>query len=196
MRSKTTVQDIQDLKVLIVDDNQQILDLLKAVLESFGILYVYSANGGHDAFKTFRTKKIDLVITDLVMPEGDGIEFVRNIRNHQKSPNQYLPIIMLSGNCDKSKVLQARDAGITEVLRKPFNARELYKRIENMVENPKKFIRSENFFGPDRRREKTKEPYSGPYRRKSDPKNLKEDMGEIAYIDRSQNVKGVIIDLV
>lgn len=198
MQISTTAQNLKDLKILIVDDNQQMLELLKSVLESFGILNIYSANGAHEAFRTFSTKSIDLVITDLVMPEGDGIELVRNIRNHQKSPNQYVPVIMVTGNCEKTRVLQARDAGISEVLLKPFNTRDLYKRIERMIENPKKFVRSENFFGPDRRRKKEKELYNGPYRRKTDPKQTQTNqiVTELAYIDIGEDSTKTLIDLV
>ncbi len=192
-------QEIKNLKVLIVDDNQQMLELLKTVLESFGILNIFSASGGHEGFRSFSSKSIDVVITDLVMPKGDGIELIRNIRNNQKSPNQYVPVILITGNPEKAKVINARDAGITDIILKPFNARDLYKRIERMVENPKKFVRSENFFGPDRRHKKHIEPYKGPYRRKTDPKKLRdqsEDDASILHTKPENKVSQAMIDLI
>ncbi len=190
---------IQTLKILVVDDNQQMIELLKTVLESFGIMSVFSATSGHEGFRMMCSKKPDLVITDLIMPDGDGIELIQNIRNHQKSPNQYVPVIMITGYAEKAKVINARDAGITEILLKPFNARDLFKRIERMVESPKKFVRSENFFGPDRRRKKQTEQYQGPYRRKSDPKHLRKESGNadnMLYTLPEQRITKTHIDLI
>jgi DNA-binding NtrC family response regulator len=63
--------------------------------------------------------------------------------------NPYVPIIMLTGHSEKKRVIPARDAGVTEFLAKPISAKALYQRILNIVANPRPFIKSKSYFGPD-----------------------------------------------
>ena len=75
------------------------------------------------------------------------------------------PIIMVTGHTEKARVTAARDAGITEFLAKPISAKGLYQRILNVVANPRPFIKTKTYFGPDRRRN-VNANYVGPERRK------------------------------
>ena len=59
---------------------------------------------------------------------------------------------MLTGHSEKKRVTAARDAGVTEFLAKPISAKALYQRIVNVVANPRPFIKTKTYFGPDRRR--------------------------------------------
>lgn len=154
----------KNISVLIVEDNVPMLDLIKALLETFGIQNVDSAKDGEEGFKKFCYSNHDLVIADWMMKPMDGISLTRLIRNDPRSPNQFVPLILVTGFSEKRRVLQARDAGVTEFLVKPFNARDLYRRIAQIIERPRQFIRSEDFFGPDRRR-KREVAYGGPERR-------------------------------
>ena len=72
---------------------------------------------------------------------------------------------MLTGHSERARVMAARDAGVTEFLTKPISAKGLYQRIVNVVFNPRPFIRTETYFGPDRRRN-VNPNYNGPERRK------------------------------
>ncbi|MGH1455331.1 MAG: response regulator [Alphaproteobacteria bacterium] len=157
----------ENLKILLVEDNKPMLDLLKTVLLSFGVGKVITSLDGYEAFDKFRAHNPDLVITDWMMNPCDGIELSRIIRNDPKSPNQYVPIILMTGFSEKKRVINARDNGITEFIVKPFNTRDLYKRLYQLIEHPRQYIRCEGFFGPDRRR-KAPDEYKGPLRRKSD----------------------------
>jgi two-component system chemotaxis response regulator CheY len=107
----------------------------------------------------------DIVITDWVMPIFDGLELVQMIRQPGANANPYVPIIMLTGHSEKHRVVRARDAGITEFLAKPISATALYERILNLIANPRPFIRTKTYFGPDRRRNANVN-YIGPERRK------------------------------
>ena len=71
---------------------------------------------------------------------------------------------MLTGHSEKRRVTVARDAGVTEFLAKPISAKGLYQRILNVVANPRPFIKTKTYFGPDRRRNTTN-AYIGPERR-------------------------------
>jgi DNA-binding response OmpR family regulator len=89
------------------------------------------------------------------MPIFDGLELTQMIRQPDGVGNPYAPIIMLTGHSEKRRVMVARDAGVTEFLAKPISAKGLYQRILNVVANPRPFIRTKNYFGPDRRRNNT-----------------------------------------
>jgi DNA-binding response OmpR family regulator len=106
----------------------------------------------------------DIVITDWAMPIFDGLELAQMIRQPDGNGNPYAPIIMLTGHSEKRRVTLARDAGVTEFLAKPISAKGLYQRIMNVVTNPRPFIKTKNYFGPDRRRN-TNTSYVGPERR-------------------------------
>jgi DNA-binding response OmpR family regulator len=87
------------------------------------------------------------------------------IRQPGANANPFAPIIMVTGHTEKPRVTAARDAGITEFLAKPISAKALYQRIVNVVANPRPFIKTKTYFGPDRRRSSSSN-YIGPERRK------------------------------
>jgi two-component system chemotaxis response regulator CheY len=156
------------ISVLVVEDNEPMLEIVKNLLLTFGVGHVIGAAEGEMGYRRFCEYNPDIVIADWMMKPMDGISFTRLIRNDERSPNTYVPIILMTGFSEKRRVLQARDAGVTEFLVKPFDARDLYKRIAQVIERPRQFVRSESFFGPDRRRAREKEEYEGPMRRDTD----------------------------
>jgi CheY-like chemotaxis protein len=161
------------ISVLVVEDNLPMLDIAKSLLLTFGVGHVIGAADGEMGFKRFCEYNPDIVIADWMMKPMDGITFTRMVRTHERSPNPYVPIILMTGFSERRRVLQARDAGVTEFLVKPFNARDLYKRIAQVIERPRQFVKSDHFFGPDRRRkrvtaESPDHGYAGPYRREND----------------------------
>jgi CheY-like chemotaxis protein len=126
--------------------------ILRTLLHSFGTREVYEAEDGAAGLEAFTHIIPDIVITDWVMPIFDGLELAQMIRQPGANANPYVAIIMLTGHSDKKRVLAARDAGVTEFLAKPISAKALYQRIMNIVVNPRPFIRTASYFGPDRRR--------------------------------------------
>jgi DNA-binding response OmpR family regulator len=87
------------------------------------------------------------------------------IRQPGGNANPYVPIIMVTGHSERKRVTTARDAGVTEFITKPISATSLYRRILNVIANPRPFIKTDTYFGPDRRRF-TNPNYIGPERRK------------------------------
>lgn len=109
-------------RILLVDDDQMVLQVVRSSLEHFGYEVLFEANSGNQAIKTFRKNmgSIDLVFTDCEMKDGNGIDLIRAV----KSLSPSTPIVMASGNL--SIYTQAAfDAGVTGVLAKPFLLREL-----------------------------------------------------------------------
>lgn len=159
--------NLQDVKILLVEDNKGMLDLVKSVLQSFGVGKVITALNGDIGFEEFCNHNPDLVITDWLMTPCDGLQLSRKIRNDPKSPNRFVPIILMTGFSEERRVISARDDGITEFLVKPFNTRDLYRRLYKIIESPRQFVEAEGFFGPDRRRRRVG-GYNGPMRREED----------------------------
>ena len=164
--------NFKNTKVLLVEDNTPMLNLLRGVLQSFGIGTIITSTDGFDAFEKFCHINPDLVITDWMMSPCDGIELGQKIRNDPRSPNRYVPIILMTGFSEKQRVFNSRDAGITEFLVKPFNSRDLYKRMFQIIEKPRIFVESQSFFGPDRRRQNNEEK-SNQQRREQDSDDIK-----------------------
>lgn len=144
------------------------LEITKSLLLTFGVGNVITAQNGEIALRRFEQYNPDIVIADWMMTPMDGIQMTRHMRNSSHTPNPYVPIILMTGFSEKRRVLEARDAGVTEFLVKPFTAQDLYRRITQVIERPRQFVRSEDFFGPDRRRRKL-DDYVGPRRRETDP---------------------------
>ena len=159
--------DLQRLKVLVVDDNRFMHELLKTILRSFGIKRVHSSYDGSDAISELKHFFADVVIVDWEMEMLDGYDLVKLLRTADDSPNPYVPIIMLTGHTEVSRVVAARDAGVNEFLAKPVSARLVYERLYTIIDHPRPFLRTPNYFGPDRRR--LQDPnYRGSLRRKDD----------------------------
>ena len=91
----------------------------------------------------------------------DGMDFVRMVRTGKDSPNQHVPIIMLTGHTEMNRVLEPCNSGVHRFLGK-----SLYSRIRAIIENPRAFGRAGLYFGPDRRGRQSA-TYNGPERRKA-----------------------------
>jgi two-component system chemotaxis response regulator CheY len=157
------------LKILLVDDNHHMRVLLGEILRAIGCRHIREANDGAEGLQILRNHPVDIVITDLAMQPLDGIDFVRLLRNSPDSPNPMIPVIMITGHATQRRVSEARDAGVTEFLAKPLTARGVIERISQVVDHARGFVRTEDYFGPDRRR-RADPNYAGPLRRAGDRK--------------------------
>jgi two-component system chemotaxis response regulator CheY len=155
------------LKILLVDDNHHMRVLLTEILRAIGVRQVFEANDGAEALQIMRTQQIDIIMSDLAMQPLDGIDFVRLLRNSPDSPNPMAPVIMITGHSTHKRVNEARDVGVNEFLSKPVTAKGVLERIGRVVENPRSYVRTANYFGPDRRR-RSDPDYKGPMRRSTD----------------------------
>jgi two-component system KDP operon response regulator KdpE len=111
------------MRILIVDDERQITRVLRTSLQSNGY-EVSVANNGMEAYDLFRSVNPDLIITDLAMPEMDGLELTRAIRRHAETP-----IIVLSVREQETMKVAALDEGADDYITKPFSMPELLARV-------------------------------------------------------------------
>ena len=166
-RANTNPVRLEVLKILIVDDNHHMRVLLSEVLRAVGLQNIYEAGDGAEALQQMRAHPIDIVMTDLAMEPLDGIDFVRLLRNSPDSPNQMAPVIMITGHSTMRRISEARDVGVNEFLAKPLTARGVLDRLQKIIDHPRPYVRTDDYFGPDRRR-KVDPNYDGPRRRAVD----------------------------
>lgn len=112
----------QNIRALIIDDDRDLLQLTKLLLSRAGVT-VYTAPGGLDGLRQFYTHAPHLVIIDLMMPDVDGREVCRHIRQ-----NSSVPIIMLTALTADKDIVSALDAGADDYLTKPFSPQVLLAR--------------------------------------------------------------------
>lgn len=145
---------LERLKILVVDDNQYMINIVKAILRSFGAKDLLDATNAADAMNVLKSVAVDLIITDFAMGEVNGCDLTQMIRRVDQKTNRFVPIIMLSAYAERSHVEKAREAGVTEFCAKPVTPSDLYRKVCAIVNSPRPFVRTEEYFGPDRRRHK------------------------------------------
>jgi len=149
---------------LVVDDDEQQVLLISKILQMIGAVRVSHATSGPEALELFRQTRIDFVITDLLMSPMDGFELSRRIRALPQLNAREVPIIVSTGYSSLVNVENARDAGVTEVLRKPYMPVDLFHRVLSILDKPREFVAASAFKGPDRRRHEDVPPLAGDRR--------------------------------
>jgi CheY-like chemotaxis protein len=141
--------------------------LVVTILQAFGCTQIYEAVDAEHAWSILPDVNPDVIILDWQMSGMTGLEFARNVRNAPDSPNPFVPVIMLTGHTHIDHVRLARDAGANEFLAKPVSVKAILSRLMSVIEHPRPFVRSREYFGPCRRR-RPMEDYRGPERRNND----------------------------
>lgn len=139
---------LENLKILIVEDEEKISKLLKEALGDY-FKTVVVAKDGIEGISKYKSTKPDVVITDIMMPNCDGLEMTTRL----KLLNENLPIIVLSAFSDKDKLLKAIDVGIDKYFIKPFDPEELIAYLSNLsikINKKKKTNLKENFIFDNR----------------------------------------------
>jgi CheY-like chemotaxis protein len=155
---------LDQLRILLVDDNQPMRKLLRGMLVAFEIKDIVQADGVASAIEAMKKAKPDIVFVDWFMEPVDGLELVRAIRRGDEGLDPYTPVIMMTGYAEEQRVREARDAGVTEFLGKPISADSVMRRLIAVIEHPRPFVRTPTYFGPDRRRKQR--PFKGADRRR------------------------------
>ena len=129
--------DIDNYKLLVTEDNVELLMLMKQLLKPY--YRVYTARNGIDALNIIHEKDLDLIISDVMMPEMGGYELTEKVKS---DPNyNHLPIILLTAKTQEEDEKKALILGADEYLTKPFRLGDLKLRIENIIENRKRIQR-------------------------------------------------------
>jgi len=143
--------DLSSLNVMVVDDSFYMLRIVRTLLAAMNLRNVRSVSNPEDAFAELREQPPELLIVDWNMIPFDGLAFVRRIRRDPDLDCADMPILLLTAHTELERVLEARDAGINRVMAKPVSFRTLYDNIVAAIRDPRPFVNTEDYIGPDRR---------------------------------------------
>lgn len=166
---------MEGLRVLILEDNHHMSMIMRTLLHGVGIRDIVEARDAATAFQMLRQFPPDIAFVDYQLGDLDGLEFARLVRTGQDSTTPYLPIILVTAHAERSRVKEAIDAGVNEFIVKPVSTQALISRLKAVIERPRPFVRTTNYFGPDRRR-RVDPSYIGPWRRADDEKKTAESV--------------------
>jgi CheY-like chemotaxis protein len=173
--SSRDVAKYASLRVLLADDHPHIRSIISGILNALGISTIETCERGDLALQMLSTGNFDLLITDYEMPGMTGLEVARNVRKDARTANAKpcfeVPILMITGNITRQRLSEVRDAGIDEILAKPFTIMAVADRLNAIINNRREFIICNAYVGPCRRRS-TPADFSGPYRRDTDLREL------------------------
>ena len=117
------------MKILLVDDSKTMRNIQKAVLAQLGHGDIVEACDGQDALSKALASKPDLMLVDWNMPNMDGLTFVKTIRQTNKTT----PIIMVTTEAERARVIEAIKAGVNNYVPKPFTPDLLSQRIQETM---------------------------------------------------------------
>ena len=135
-------------KVLVVDDEHYMRKVVRTLLMSIGVRTIYEAPDGPSGLEMIRNMVPDVVIVDWQMPGLDGGSFVRMVRSPETFPFPNVPIIMLTGHGERSRVIEAMQIGVNEFLLKPVSSKSLQDRLISVLAKPRPLIWNGGYYGP------------------------------------------------
>ena len=131
-----TPEELAKLRILLVDDEKFICNLVQRMLMDLGYRSIATAGDGKEGLHTLvsASPPIDVVILDLEMPEIDGMDFLRYVRNDPATPDHEVPVVVLTGHADMENIQKAAAIGIHGFLVKPVSKAHLDKQIRRALE--------------------------------------------------------------
>jgi two-component system chemotaxis response regulator CheY len=138
--------------VLIIDPQAHMAALIAEMLRALGRRDIREVQDANQARLELRRRPFGLVIIDDSLVAPDAVDLVGRLRTEPDGHNRLTPVIMMSAAPDVARIKAARDAGVTEFLRKPFAARDIKSRLDSIAASPRPFIEAQSYAGPDRRR--------------------------------------------
>jgi DNA-binding response OmpR family regulator len=153
-------------RVLIIDRQPSVGRLLSEILRDLGARAVLTESTFETAAKTLASLQPQLILADVLEDAWGGLDFVRTLRRSDLAC-RHVPLVVITANATEDNVLAARDAGVHEVLKKPFAIRDIRRRVEAVFGRPRDWIEGMEYIGPDRRRFNSGD-YRGLMKRESD----------------------------
>ena len=129
LKSEVSIEGLANKKVLVVDDDEFVCELVAKVLTRYLGMEVYKANDGSEAIAAALTGRYDCALIDLVLPKTSGHKVIRTIKTMQ--PN--FPIIAMTGQGNEDTARTMRRLGISRVLQKPFKLMTLIEEVTNIL---------------------------------------------------------------
>lgn len=122
------MSSVFDKKILVVDDMESIVRIIKKLLEEIGFKHVDTTKDAHEALEMYNSGDYALIISDWNMPGMTGLELLKKVR--AKDPG--IPFIMITAESKTTNVLAARAEGVTNYIKKPFNLVTLKEKLSKV----------------------------------------------------------------
>ncbi|MBF0471054.1 MAG: response regulator [Gammaproteobacteria bacterium] len=119
------------LTFLVVDDYEPMARTIRRALVDMGFREIELATNGSQALKLLQQQPFDYVVTDMEMPQVDGCELTKKIRGGPKTGT--IPVLMVTGESEKSRIVAAISSGVTDIMLKPFSPHTFRKKIEGII---------------------------------------------------------------
>jgi CheY-like chemotaxis protein len=168
--------NLKGLAFLVADPNPYFSRIVVGLLRSFGAAYVTEVRNSFDAIQILNSQKVDIVLCDDKLPPHGGLQVTHAIRRKADNENRTVPILIMAGDTRESMIKVARDAGANMVIAKPLSPASLYDRLTWVAFNPRQFVDTATYYGPDRRFKIEGYP-GGVGRRKGDQVQVAEESG-------------------
>lgn len=160
-------QGTADFRAFVADPSTHMAGLITLMLHSLNIRAVDEADSIARTEMFLSRRPYEIIMIEEQLAGTDGFAAIRRIRQSEGHPNRLSPIIMTASAPSSAMIAAARDAGVTEFLRKPFSAQHIAIRLDAIRNAPRAFVAGDSYMGPDRRRQ---ERPGKPHRRSSDEK--------------------------
>ena len=120
---------MREIQALIVDDSSVMRKIVERSLRQAGVdsLIVLEAGSGVEGLEVLKSRRVDLILSDINMPAMDGLEFVRQLRQRQLAEG--VPVVMITTESSEEHVKQAIEAGAIGYIRKPFTADQVKQKV-------------------------------------------------------------------
>ena len=148
---KNAAVNLRDLVILVADPNSYARRIINGMLRGFGANKILEVENSTGLFQSLTGQKIDILLCDARLPPHGGLMLTRTIRRNADNENRTMPILLMSSDTSETIVKQARDAGANMVVAKPMSPSSMYERLSWIAFNPRPFIDTATYFGPDRR---------------------------------------------
>lgn len=125
----------ENLKVLVVDDNQDVRDLVVHILDADGF-HVYSATDGENALAILNSNQVDLVLLDVMMPGKSGLEVLQEIRSGSNKKIREIPVMMITAKSSTDDIDQALAHGANSYVVKPFRGTTIREKVRSILDLP------------------------------------------------------------
>jgi hypothetical protein len=155
------------ISVLVIEDSSFHRKMAVETLRGVGIGQIEALASAAEALKAAPRLKPDLILSDWIMPDIDGMALVRLIRRGETAFVRHVPVILMTAQATEETVEKARLAGVDEFVGKPFSIGAITTRIEAVLTRKRRFVDGANYAGPCRRR-RDEDEYEGPLRRLMD----------------------------
>lgn len=124
---------MSEISALIVDDSSVMRKIVERALRQTGLALtnVFEASSGVEALEVLRRQRVDLILSDINMPNMDGLEFLRQLRAQNLAPD--VPVVMITTESSEEHVREAIVAGAQSYIRKPFTAEQVKERVLPLI---------------------------------------------------------------